>query len=411
MTIFVDPYHTTSGMILDMSRVVTPLKECTVRDSLKGTNLGVRSANGVTPVFITGSRDSEKSIPSFTHPILVKNFNTKSYLFIDMTLFVMSGGNLDNLDTHIRRREEFDFTKARAISSLAWVSGDVDRFHTSMGFVSEVFANWMGQTLARNFALPFMDQIKVQMIALAFYESLYTDKPVQYSEDTDKAMIVARKASNAFRIPFTQAYEFYKNLDTPLSSIADFCEAVVKSLNNVNLNPMPNRPDTGFNLRVLFNLIADAWYSVNSKQILAVAVEHPPTLASIIYYCANYNNFRRQQLGQIIQQAGKGGKGEAFNTAFKSMLEEYTRPDVQLRPVMEYMDPSVFANSEVEALLNDLHQEDDNQMNKASETNESESVSLAKEFSNSFADIFGYEDTKSSDASNSDDVTDSDKNQ
>lgn len=411
MTIYVDPYHTTSGMILDMSRVVTPLKECTVRDSLNGTNLGVRSANGVTPVFITGSRDSEKSIPSFTHPILVKNFNTKSYLFTDMTLFVMAGGNLDNLDTHIRRREEFDFAKARAISSLAWASGDIDRFRNSMGFVNEVFANWMGQTLAKSFALPFMDQIKIQMIALAFYESLYDDKPVQYSEDMDKAMLVGRKASTAFRIPFTQAYEFYKKLETPMSSIADFCEAVVKSLNNVNLNPLPNRPDTGFNLRVLFNLIADAWYSVNSKQILAVAVEHPPTLASIIFYCANYNNFRRQQLGQIIQQVARGGKGESFNIAFKSMLEEYTRPDTKLRPVMEYLDPAVYADSEVEALMNNLHQEDDNQMNKALETVESEDNSLAEEFKNSFAGIFGFDKNEPDNASNSDDVAEPTKEQ
>lgn len=377
MTIFVDPYHTSAGVTLDMTRVVTPLKECTVRDSLSGTNLGVRSANGIVPVFITGSRDSEIGIPAFTHPILIKNFNTKSYLFTDVTLFVSSGATLSNIDTHIRRREEFQFTKTRAIASLAWASGEVNKFQ-NMPFVGEVFATWMGITLAKNFALTFVEQTKVQLIALAFYYTLFADGPRIYSQNTDEAMLVAKRANNAFKtISFTDALAFYKTLETPMLSIHDFCHAVVESLDNVTLNPVPGRPDSGFNFRVLLNLIADSWYSTNSKQILAVALEHPPTLAAIIYYCANYNNFKRQQLGMIIQQVAKGGKGTVFDTTFRLLIDDYLGEAVQLRPVMEYLTPGNFlagnGDAALDAILQELNAEDDNQMNKVAETSESNS--------------------------------------
>lgn len=376
MTIFVDPYHTTMGMALDMTGVVTHLKECTVRDPLTGTNLGVRPANGIIPVFITGSRDSENSVQSFTHPILIKNFNTKSYLFTDIRTCIKKNAELTNIDSFIRQRELFGFIKNRGIASLAWASGDISRFQVGMTLVSEVFATWISDIIAKTFALSFMDQIKIQLIAYAYYESLYTEGVTVYAQNTDKAMITARKASVAFKVPFTQAMEFYKSLDTPMLSIHDLCQAIVEKLDNVKLNPLPNKPESAFNLRVLLNLISESWYSDNSKPILAISLEHPPTLAAIIYYCMNFNNFQRQKLGQIVQQVSRGGKGQTFNDVFKNMIEEYTQPSMgSLRPVMEYLNESTLSestgNSEIDALIAALHTNDDDQMNKVKETTES----------------------------------------
>lgn len=372
MTIYVDPYHTTAGVILDMTRTITPLKECTVRDSLSGTNLGVRSNNGIIPVFITGSRDSEKALPTFTHPILVKNFNGKSYLFTDMTLFVSSGANLSNIDSFIRRREEFEFTRSRAIASLAWASGEHGLFKNAMSFVGDVFVNWIGQVMARNFSLPYMDQIKIQVIASAFYNTLFTDDTIVYSQEQDKAIEVARRASVASGIPTSAALDIIRSIDTPMLNIQDFCKVVVEKLDNVTLNPVDGAPSSGFNFTVLLNLIADAWYSTNSKPILAVALEHPPTLAAIIYYCMNYNNFRRQTLGQIIQQTNKGGKGSGFNAVFKTLISDYMQAEVSLRPVMEYRDlecelTTEEIDSEVDKMLEELHGQEDNNMNKIME--------------------------------------------
>lgn len=373
MTIYVDPYHTTAGVIIDTSRVVTPLKESTIRDSLTGTNLGVRASNDIVPVFITGCRDSEKVVPPFAHSIFIKNFNKKSYLFTDMTLFVRSGGSLEDISKHIRRQEEFEFTKARAIASLAWCAGEYERFQGSMAFAGEVFAAWMGQTLSRSFALDFMATHKVQMIALAYWDSLFKDGPVIMADDEDACMVASQKAMRAWRIPVPQAMSFYRSIDLPMASIADFCAVVVKMLDNVNLNPVPGQDGSGFNTRVLLNLIADAWYSTNSKQILATALEHPPTMCAIIYYCANYNNFRRQQLGQTIQSVGKGGKGDSFTKAFARLLEDYNRPDVRMVSVMEYLDPNTFNTdeSEVSKLFSELEEQETTAYTKEVNTMES----------------------------------------
>lgn len=358
MTIFVDPYHTTSGSVFDTSRLITPLKATTIREPLKGTNLAVKSYNGIVPVFITGCRDSEKTVPPFTHPIFIKNFNDKSYLFTDMTPFVGAGADLADISNKIRRREEFDFAKSRTIASLLWSGGDIDRFKTSMSFAGEVYATWIAQAISRAFAIDFMDQLKIQLIVLGFYHSLFVEGGVVYSQNSDEAALCTNRAVKAFRMSFQDAIAFYRDLDVPLSNVDDLCVAIVNKLNNVNLNPLPNRPDTGFNLRVMLGLISDAWYSTNSKQILAVALEHPPTFCAIVHYCIKYNNFRRQTMGQIIQLVGKGGKADSFTRSYDAMIEEMAGEDTALRPVMEYLDPSVFVSeeSDVQKLLDRVEQ-------------------------------------------------------
>lgn len=342
MTIFVDPYQTTAGVIIDLNKTLTPLKESTIRDSLTGTNLGVRTYQGVTPVFITGCRDSEQAVPSFTHPIFIKNFNGKSYLFTDMRQFIKAGASLETIESHIRHREEFDFTKARAIASLIWASGDHRRLREASDFAGEVFSMWISQTLSREFALDFMATVKIQMIALAYWEGLFEENAKPLSDDADTRMLLAQKVARYWRVPVQQSVEFYKTLKMPMFNIPEFCSTVVESLDNVNLNPIPNNPNSGFNVRVLLNLIADAWFSHESKKILATSLEHPPTFAAIVYYCSTYNNFRRQQLGQVIQSVGRNGNGKVFITAFQRIFEEMTQPEVKLRSVMEYIDPSVY---------------------------------------------------------------------
>lgn len=374
MTIFVDPYHTTAGVILDMTRIITPLKESTIRDSLNGTNLDVRTINDVRPVFITGCRDSERAIEPFAHPIFIKNFNGKSYLFTDMTSFITSGGTLETINSHIRRRESFDFQKARAIASLAWAAGDVDRFRGNLAFAGDVFAQWMGQAISRAASLDFMATNKIHMTALAYWETLFKQGTIDVSKDEDIAMSCAQRANRNWRISVGDAKAFYRTLDIPMSSIADFCANVVKAVDNVNLNPIPGRPETGFNVRQLLGLIADSWFADNSKPILATSLEHPPTLCAIIYYCLNYNNFKRQQLGQIIEAAGRGGKAKSFDMAFQLMVEDFTRPEIRKISVMEFLDPSTFQEddeSAVKRLMEELHGESaDNGFTKELNTNE-----------------------------------------
>lgn len=333
MTIFVDPYSTTMGAIHDMKRIASKLEESIIRDSetFSQTSLGVQSENGITPSFITGCRDSEGEIQSFTHPISIKNFKGQSYLFTDVRPFITKGAQLDRINEFIRRQEEFDFTKFRGIASLAWAAGDTSRFHMGMRFATDVFANWISQTVARTLGLDAVEQTKIAVIAGAFYESLHYPQAVDYSEDEEARISVATYLASALKQSASGISALMQTF-APMDDIDSMCTQISRTIQSVRVE--------SFNTAVLLNLIANSWFATNSKAILAVCVEHPPTFASIIYFCIKYNNFKKSMLGQTIISAGRGGRAERFCLVYDSLLADYTTERGELRSVMEYLDPS-----------------------------------------------------------------------
>jgi len=339
MTIFVDPYHTPIGAVHDMRKEVRLLEESTVRDPLQGTNLGVRAEDGITPVFITGCRDSEKMIPLFTHPISVKNSNGKSYLFTDMRLYIRAGADLYNIGQFVRRAEEFEFNRNRGIASLAWAARDTGRFEMGMRFAGLVFASVIGQALGRTETLDYVEQIKVQIVALAYYNTLFHEGPVDYKENEGLRMAVAQYASQNMRMPTTEVTNLLKTFE-PMGTFADMCSQISKTIQSSLLKEL--------NPRVMLNLLSTIWFSTNSQQLLAVAMEHPPTWCSILYYVMSYNNNMRSTIGQTIQAQGRGGKGADFGAAYKKMIDEYLTPVAGLRSVMEYLKPEAYAGDLME---------------------------------------------------------------
>lgn len=328
MTIFMDPYHTPIGMVNDVRKTSRLLLESTIRDSLVGTNLGVRSENDVTPVFITGCRDSERDIPLFTHPISVKNSNGSSYLFADMRQFIRNGADLHQLDKFIRRYEEFEITKYRAIASLAWVAGDRSRFEMAMRFGALVFSSWMGQAIGRAEAMAYPDQLKVQVIAMAYYMGLFHQGAVDYRENDGLRMVISQYFSSEYRMSSQDVNAFVKTLD-PMPTFADMCRQISKSVQSALLRDL--------DARTVLNLVASSWFATNSREILAVATEHPPTWCSILYFCMAYNNFQKTVLGQTIQAVGRNGKAQAFKQAYEAMISEYSSPTANMKSVMESM--------------------------------------------------------------------------
>lgn len=340
MTIFVDPYHTPIGMAFDTRKVVKELEQSAVRESLHDTNLGVRSENGITPVFVTGCRDSESGIPPFTHPISVKISNGSEYLFTDMRLFIRAGTQLYNLSQGIRRMEEFEFTKYRAIASLAWAAGDRGRFQMAMQFGGSVFSAWIAQAIGRTERLAPTDQMKIQLVALAYYFSLFNPGAVDYKEDDGMRLSVSTYASDVMpNMSKTSADAILKTLN-PMSSFNDMCGQISETIQSSLLK--------GLDSRTVLNLLANGWFATNGAEILKVAMEHPPTWVSILYFCIAYNNYSKTMIGQTIQAQGRGGKSEGFKQAYKAMVDEYCTPMGTLRSVFEYRRPDAFIGNHLD---------------------------------------------------------------
>jgi hypothetical protein len=105
-----------------------------------------------------------------------------------------------------------------------------------------------------------------------------------------------------------------------IKSITDFCNKVPQILENIRLND--------FNLGVLLTIIANSWYGLNSREILAVALEHPPTWCSLVYGSLTERTFKNSMIARVAERYGKNGNADNFLKAYSSIVRQFTGSNV-----------------------------------------------------------------------------------
>lgn len=308
--IFPDSYSTTMGSATDTRAIISSIKETIVSDGIDTVTLNVTPVKNVHPLFITGYNTGEERIRLFTHPISFNDFRGKDYLCTDLRLFIAKGTPPYELEKGIRNQTEFDFAKSRAILNLRWIAGETSGIRNALGFASVVYANWLGQVIARAFSLDFKDQSVVMVIACAFYRSLFEE---EFEFDETNIQALGMSMSSSLKMPTDLVFGTLDKLE-PMNDIHDLCTTISKNLENL-------RPER-FNPAILLNMVANNWYGQNAKEILAVAIEHPPTWITIVYTALKQRTYKTSMIYQVAERIGKRGASDTFLVAFNNYVKE-----------------------------------------------------------------------------------------
>lgn len=312
MTVFKDCYETTVGSVLDTKRIVTAIKESMIKDGLGSVSLNVKHVGEFKPVFVTGSFSSESDIPLFAHPITVLGFHQSNYICADLRLFVRKDTPIDKLDEAIKNRTEFNFVKSRAILSLHWVAGSYSKLKNNLQFAGTVYAAWLSEAIAKTYGLNFKDQTVLAILSSMFYQSLFTEE-AEFDEDAKQRMAVHTiKATNAPSELVFQTFDKVKRL----GNIEDFCNAVVEVTEDVRLR--------NFNLVMLLTIIKNSWYGTNAKEVIHVALEHPPTWAAVVYTALNERTYKTSLIYRLAERFGKRGAADEFMKNYVELVKELT---------------------------------------------------------------------------------------
>lgn len=314
MTMFKDCYETTVGSVHVTKSIVVAIREAMIKEGLDQNNLGIKEIDGVKAVFITGYHSSETQIPLFAHPITVKNSQGKTCVCADIRLFVRKDTPLDNIEKSIKSLTEFNFTKSRLVLSMLWVTGREEKIKNSLQFAGTVYAAWLSETISKSFALDFKDQTILNIISHYFYLSLFQDKDEYDKEDKERMALQTIKALNA---PSAMVFDVYDRVGK-LNNIEDYCNEIVRILENVRLKQ--------FNLAVLLTIIGNSWYGTNAKEIIKVALEHPPTWVAVVWTALNERTFKNSLIYRIAERFGKRGASAEFLTAYQHLVTEFIQP-------------------------------------------------------------------------------------
>jgi hypothetical protein len=310
MPIYKDSYETTVGSMFVTKQIETAIKESIIKDNLGEATLNVKHGGNIIPIFITGTHPSESGIPLFTHPISIFNFSGKNYLCTDLRFFIKKDTSYNEIELGVKNFTEYNFSKSRAVLNLSWLDGGVSQMKTSLSFGGIVFSGWISELIAKTYALDFKDQTTLAIIASFYYQSLFSDQTV-FDEDTKQKMAVHTiKATSA---PAETVFAIFDKI-SDIKSINDFITNVVNILENVRLKD--------FNFAMLLTLAKNSWYGTNSKEIISVAMEHPPTWLAIVYTALNEKTYKSSMVYKIAERFGKRGGADEFNMNYVSLVKE-----------------------------------------------------------------------------------------
>lgn len=325
MPYFEDSYKTTVGAVLNTSSIESNIKKCMVTDLLSRENLNVRDIGDVLPVFVTGAVDSESNIPPFAHPIMILSPHKEKTLCSDMRYFLRKDPDAREIENRIRNLTEFNFAKGRAIINLMWVTERVGQVRSDFQFAGTVFAAVISEAIARNYALDIRDKLAVNIATHFYYQSLFTSD-TEFDEDARQKMAI--HTINATKAPSELVYQVIDKIKT-IEGVNDFCKVLPEIVDNVRLKD--------FNLAILFTILKNSWYGTNSKEILTVAVEHPPTWIAVVYSALSERTYRNTMVYQVAEKIGKRGGIEEFVRNYVAAIKDNVKTNDGPRRALEML--------------------------------------------------------------------------
>jgi hypothetical protein len=305
-------YETTLGSTIDIKAVKEKLIENFISHELHKENVGVDNSLKIKPVYITGYYTGEDDIPLFTHSIIV-NYKGTDYLCTDLRLYINTKEYKENknIGKCIRNLTEYNFIRSKSILELAWVNGDKDFIRDNLKFAAIVYSVNISEALARAYALDAGDRLKLNILGLVFYRSLFLAKDELDHDAKETALIHTMKVLGVNEKLFRDTIDPLNDLH----SINDYIAGVKSILDNNRIN--------NFNLVGLLTLIRNSWYGTNSKDYIAGALEHIPTWVAIVYTAVNEKSYKSSMIYKISDKLKKSGNIENFVKTYESLITKY----------------------------------------------------------------------------------------
>ena len=314
MSVYIDSYQTTSGSVLVTKPIDTAIRKLIIQDTI--VDLNVSHVGSCYPLFITGLAQYDKDVPLFTHPLYVPNYNNKSYLATDIRQFIRKDGSYPdtaNISNYIKNLTEFNFVKGRAVLNLIWINEQLPLL-TDLSFAGVVFAGLITDVISKTFALDFKDLTTLNIITHFYYQTLFY-KESKFTDEIRQRMAV--HTINATKTPAEFVFKVIDQIDE-VRGIEDYIKYVKAILENIRLD--------GLNLSILNKLVINTWFSsgVNSHEVMAMALEHPPTWITLVYTAITERSYKKTTVYRVAERYSKRGLGEDFVKSYIRIVKENT---------------------------------------------------------------------------------------
>lgn len=244
---------------------------------------------------VVDAKDAVANIPPFTHPIEFSTVTNDKLLAIDGRPFTQARKSVND-SMAIRNRSEYTLTASRALLQAAWNERAYDDLRNISPLGIQVFARWLPQSIAGPYGLDPSSQLDLSIITAYYYLCLFEpDTKVPVNE---RQRYIAQ-VSRAVNTSFERVEEVLDGIPH-LGTLTEYCKAVREKNITVRLER--------YEPAVVMTMVAGSWFGNKSREIVAVALEHPPTWLALLFSAITDRGYYRTSLSKLV--AGGFNKGD-----------------------------------------------------------------------------------------------------
>lgn len=298
---FGTPYSTTIGSKFRLDRVMAKLQEA---DILK--QLTVLDPEMPWLVAVLGKESVE--IPTFNHPITMTDPNRGTKVVVDLRSY---GRLLEILPDRVRVAQYGGaaLTINRAILQYEWRADTADEFVDASDMPIAVYSRWLADQLSRGLALDALQQQRLPVLFAYFY---YAQFMADGELTPTMAQRLAPKIARTLRI---------RDVTTVLQNIPSTLPTNVTQLVALLSSGEYGIRLESLSIGVFWQVTTSGMYGImNAAEVMAVAIEYPPTFLAIMHAALNDRGYNKTPLTNAAKPYDRNGAGKQFNQAFDGLL-------------------------------------------------------------------------------------------
>lgn len=279
MTISNSAYATTQARGYVTTKLESSLEEAYYHNATQQMRDNVHLIGGSSGGNVSG-------VPAFNFPYVAK-LKDADVVFFDARTFI---GKTPSGETRVRDELELQARTIQAQLALDWHHGYQGRIRDLSPLGLMVYSHWMGENVAKRFALDALQQLQVSVFAAIFYINNFWDKTSADSEDT-AYLLSAITRTCGYRhsdvVDIIETHPIIKDLE-------ELCEVIKSFTQSVRLEDL--------NPATLTGVLVGSWYGNAGRELVGVALEYPPVWLTLLFQALSNRGFKKAGLTQIIER-------------------------------------------------------------------------------------------------------------
>lgn len=306
---FKSVYETTPCTAYNLHAIKQGLQEAMARHEL-GNAVSIVRDKEFDLFDLKTVKNSSKEVPVFSHPITVPLLGSKeSIVCLDTRPFTRTTGMGEVVVTNLI---EYRFMALRGLLQLRWNDNNNAQDLVNLGSLQiTAFARWISEAVSRRLGLTPLEQMQVMSLSGYYYLNQFVDARTLHD---DEKLKMATQAARATNVPVDKLLEMTDQLEGTIHSISDFISALRQLVQSPRLDALT--------VAFMYGAMGGGWFGANAREIVAVALEHPPTFIAMVYTAVTDRTYHRCFLADLIARVDRRGElGKQFVNNLTAYLE------------------------------------------------------------------------------------------